>query len=269
VPELPEVETIRNDLVPHVVGRQFNGVRLIDDKSIQKLGSADFACGLVGQRITGLERRGKYLVFRLSGGKVLIIHLRMTGGLILNPDGDERFARVVFQFDDGSKLVFIDARRLGVMWLTDDAEAIVGKLGQEPLDEEFTEAKLAELLEKRKAPMKAILLDQEVIAGVGNMYADETLFEAKIHPLREAGSLSLKEIAALHKAIIRILLAAIVNKGASVRNYKRPDGGEGTAHYDFRVAHKRGEQCPGCGGIIERIVVRGRGTYFCPRCQKI
>jgi formamidopyrimidine-DNA glycosylase len=101
------------------------------------------------------------------------------------------------------------------------------------------------------------------------MYADETLFEAKIHPLREAGSLSLKEIAALHKAIIRILLAAIVNKGASVRNYKRPDGGEGTAHYDFRVAHKRGEKCPGCGGIIERIVVRGRGTYFCPRCQKI
>lgn len=269
MPELPEVETIKNELLPHVVGRQFIGVGVYDEKPIRQLTVGEFCYKLVGQSITGLERRGKYLIFHLSVGQVMVVHLRMTGALLLDPREDDRFARVVFRLDDGSQLVFSDRRRLGVIWLADNEKTVVEKLGVEPLTKDFTAERLAERLKGRQAPIKAVLLDQTVVAGIGNMYADEALFISKIHPLKKAGELSSQEIEALYKAIVTVLRSAIDNKGASIDTYKRPGGELGTAHYQFHVAHRRNESCDVCGTDIQRVTVRGRGSYFCPVCQKL
>jgi formamidopyrimidine-DNA glycosylase len=269
MPELPEVETIKRELSPHIVGRQFIGVGAYDDKPIRQPAVAEFCCKLVGQKIESLERRGKYLIFHLSGGQVLVVHLRMTGTLLFDSGQDDRFARVVFQFDDGSHLAFSDRRRLGVMWLAENEKAIVDKLGAEPLTDAFTAVVLAKKLKGRQSPIKAILLDQAVVAGIGNMYADEALFAAKIHPLKKAGDLSSPEIKRLYKAIVSVLQLAIDNKGASVDTYKRPGGEMGTAHNEFQVAHRRGGTCNVCGSAIQRIAIRNRGSYFCPKCQKL
>ncbi len=268
MPELPEVETIKNELSPYVISRRFTDVTICDTKAVKQPSVNDFRRKLTGQSINGLERRGKYLIFRLSADKVLVIHLKMTGALLLNPKQTDRYARIIFHLDDGSQLVFTDRRRLGAMWLLENEQAVIGRLGPEPLDTEFTVKTLAERLHKRQAPVKAVLLDQGFIAGIGNMYADEVLFNAKIHPLRKADSLSTLEIMNLHKAIIDVLRSAIDSKGASVDTYKRPDGQLGTAHDNFRVAHRGGKPCPVCGTPIQRLAVRNRGSYFCPKCQK-
>jgi formamidopyrimidine-DNA glycosylase len=268
LPELPEVETIKNELSPSVIGRRFKNVTVCDAKPVKQPSVDEFRHKLVGQCVNDLERRGKYLVFHLSGGDALIIHLKMTGSLLLNPLQTDRYARVIFSLDDGSQLVFIDRRRLGAMWLLQNEGAVIGKLGPEPLEQKFTIQTLAERLSKRKAPIKAVLLDQGFIAGIGNMYADEALFAAKIHPLRKADSLLPQEIRNLHKAIVHVLRSAIDSKGASIDTYKRPDGRLGTAHDNFRVAHRGGEPCPICGTIIQRLAIRNRGSYFCPKCQK-
>ena len=269
MPELPEVETIKNELSPHVIGRRFTNVIVCDAKPVKRPSVDEFRREVIGQNISRLERRGKYLIFRLSSDNVLIIHLKMTGTLLLNPEQTDRYARVVFNLDDGSQLVFTDRRRLGALWLLENEQAVIGKLGPEPLAPEFTVETLAERLHKRQAPIKAVLLDQGFIAGIGNMYADEALFAAKIHPLRKANSLSTQEIRKLHKAIVDVLRSAIDNKGASVDTYKRPDGRLGTAHDNFNVAHRGGKLCPVCGTPIQRLAVRNRGSYFCPKCQKL
>jgi formamidopyrimidine-DNA glycosylase len=269
MPELPEVETIRNELSPWVAGQSFTEVDIVDAKLVSGVSAEKVRRGLVGQKVKGLERRGKYLIFHLSNGRSLIVHLRMTGSLLLNPKGVNRYARAVFGLSNGQRFVFTDRRRLGVMWLADDAGAVVGKLGPEPLDRGFTADVLRQRLGRHHIPIKAALLDQHLVAGVGNMYADEALFAARIHPLRKADELSPREFKTLHKTIRRVLRAAIGNKGASVDSYVRPDGELGTAHFDFKVAHKGGERCPVCGDAIERIAVQGRGTYFCPRCQRL
>ena len=268
LPELPEVETIRNELSPHVIGRRFTDVTICDAKPVKQPAADEFRRKLIGQRINSVERRGKYLIFRLSSGNVLIIHLKMTGSLLLNPEQTDRYIRIVFHLDDGLRLVFTDRRRLGALRLLENEQVVIGKLGPEPLSKEFTARTLAERLRNRKAPIKAVLLDQGFIAGIGNMYADEALFAAKIHPLRQPDSLSAKEIGNLHKALIDVLRSAIESKGASIDTYKRPDGRLGTAHNNFRVAHRGGEPCPVCGTPIQRLAIRGRGSYFCPNCQK-
>jgi formamidopyrimidine-DNA glycosylase len=265
MPELPEVETIKNELIPRVIGRQISQVTILDDKIVRQPPVAEFSSRLIGQKITKIERRGKYLIFDLSGGEVLIIHLKMTGSLLLEPP--ERFIRAIIHLDDGTKIYFRDPRKFGVTWLVENKNAIINKLGPEPLETDFTPKLLARRLSQRTAPIKALLFDQKFIAGIGNMYADEALFGARIHPLRPGKSLSPEEIKRLHRAIKQILSAAITNKGASVQNYFRPDGQIGTAHFEFRVAHGRGKDCPRCGTAIERILVRNRGSYFCPRCQ--
>ena len=267
MPELPEVETIRNELSPEIVGRRFTRVTVYDAKPVRQPSVEGFCRGLEGQGIDSLERRGKYLVFRLSSGGALIIHLKMTGVLLLNPERTDRYTRVVFQFDNGSQLIFSDRRRLGSLWLVDDEKAIIGKLGPEPLAPEFTSETLAERLQKHRAPIKAVLLDQAFIAGIGNMYADEALFAARIHPQRRANSLSLQETQGLYQAIHDVLSSAIGRKGASVDTYTRPDGGLGTAHFSFRVAHRSGRPCTDCGTPIQRVTIRNRGSYFCPSCQ--
>lgn len=269
MPELPEVETVKNELMPHVVGRKLTGITLLWEGIVKQPSAKDFRSHLLGQQITGLARHGKYLVVTLAGDDSLIIHLKMSGSLLVGLDSSEppKYTRAVIHLDNGTNIFFRDPRKFGAMWLVADKNTIVGKLGPEPLEADFTPQVLAQRLSGRTAPIKALLCDQSVIAGIGNMYADEALFAARIHPLRSGGSLSPDEIERLHNAIQQILRSAIGNKGASIVNYLRPGGELGTAHFEFKVAHGRGKDCPICGGPIQRITVRNRGTYFCPKCQ--
>jgi formamidopyrimidine-DNA glycosylase len=269
MPELPEVETIKNELAPWVVGQSFTQVTILDTELVCGGSAEEAQRGLVGQKVESLERRGKYLIFHLSNSRSLIIHLRMTGSLLLNPQGVDRYARAVFHLSNGHCFVFRDRRRLGLIWLVDDADTVVGKLGPEPFDESFTPNTLGQRLSRHHIPVKATLLDQTIVAGVGNMYADEALFAARIHPLRKADALSPTEVQTLYQSIRKVLQAGIGSKGASVDTYVRPEGELGTAHFDFKVAHRGGEPCPVCGSTIERVLVQNRGTYFCPRCQPL
>jgi len=225
----------------------------------------------MGQRLTGVARRGKYLIFTLSSSEALIIHLRMTGSLLLKPASAEpdRFTRAILHLNGGTQLQFNDMRKLGTMWLVEDINSVVGKLGPEPLEASFTPEALLKRLSNRTAPIKALLCDQTFVAGIGNMYADEALFATGIHPLRAGGSLTQSEVKRLHQAIRQVLISAIGNKGASVSTYLRPDGKPGTAHFQFQVAHRGDEPCPSCGTPIQRIPIRNRGSYFCPCCQPI
>jgi len=269
MPELPEVETIKKALEPFLVGRTFSGVRIIDTRPVQRLSPEEFCSGLAGRKISGISRRGKYLIIGLSGGSNLIIHLRMTGALLWNPPEGERFTRLEFFFDGGGRLIYTDVRRFGTMYLTADPDEVVGKLGIEPLSRRFTQKALAGMLKSRHLPVKSALLNQEHIAGIGNMYADEALFVAKIHPQQPADSLATTQTKRLHGAIRKVLKQGLKNRGASVRNYRGPDGSKGRAHEEFCVAHREGHPCPACGYPIKRIVVGQRGTYYCPRCQRL
>jgi formamidopyrimidine-DNA glycosylase len=268
MPELPEVETIKNELSPHIVGRTIKGVDVFWNKMVRRPSVTEFKHRVIGNKITALSRRGKYLFFHLNDDGVLVMHMKMTGSLLVNPPED-KFSRAIFHLDNGDAMHFRDPRKFGVMWLAEDESDVDTMLGPEPLDRVFTPATLAGLLKDRKAPVKAVILDQSVIAGIGNMYADEALFEARIHPLKPAGELREDEIKNLCRAIRHVLNKALGKGGASIRNYIRPDGSPGTAHDEFVVAHGVGKKCPVCGGPIERIVVRGRGTYICPRCQRL
>ena len=269
MPELPEVETIKNELVPHVVGRRISGVTLSWEGILVQPNAQEFGPRIAGQEVTGIRRRGKYLIFSLGGGELLVIHLKMSGSLLLGWDSSSppRFTRAIIHLDNGRHIFFRDPRKFGRMRLVKDSTSIIGRLGPEPLEASFTPELLARLLSKRKAPIKAVLIDQNFIAGLGNMYADEALFTAGIHPLRPAASLTRREAWRLHRAIKQVLSSAIGDKGASVATYFRPGGEPGKAQFQFRVAHRRGENCPVCGTPLKRIPIRNRGSYFCPRCQ--
>jgi len=269
MPEMPEVETIKNELAPHVRGRTITGVDVFWDRMVKNGSVGDFCARLIGKKITGLDRRGKYLFLELSGGDVLVIHLRMSGSLLLSGHSDGNYTRAIIHLDNGEQLYFRDPRKFGVMWVAPDKSGIDTKLGPEPLSAGFSEADLAALLQGRSAPIKALLLDQALISGIGNMYADEALYAARIHPLRPGGSLSRPEINRLYGAIKNVLTDAIARKGSSVVNYYRPGGELGAAQMEFKVAHGRGKYCAVCGSEIRRITVRNRGTYFCPKCQKL
>ena len=267
MPELPEVETIKNELIPHVVGRRITGVELYWERAVLKPTAAEFRRQISGQEIRGISRRGKYLLFQLGSGKILVLHLRMTGSLLLgSAPSDNRYTRAIIWLN-GTSIYFRDPRKFGVMWLADSRDELNSRLGVEPLDEGFTIEALSKILRNRQAPVKALLLDQSLIAGLGNMYTDEALYTARIHPLRSGGGLSADDVRRLHSAIRQVLMEAISSKGASVQDYFRPGGELGTAHYAFKVAHRRKGKCPRCGTPIERITVRNRGTYFCPGCQ--
>ncbi len=272
MPELPEVETVRNELAPRVIGRTIRDVTLVWDGIVREPAPAEFCAGVIGQAVESVRRRGKYLFIGLGNGRYLVVHLKMTGSLIVGSATDEppRFTRAVIHLDDGTAVFFRDPRKFGVLRLVDDVGFLEDRLGPEPLDEGFTPEVFAGRLARRTAPIKAALLDQKVLAGVGNMYADEVLHAAGINPWRPAGSLTREETDRLYREIRRILWAAIGNKGASVDTYFRPDGSEGSAHYEFKVAHGLGGgRCSYCGGEIRREVVRGRGSYYCPRCQPL
>ena len=268
MPELPEVETIKNDLSAYIIGHRFISITVNDSKLIQNP-LEDFISGILHQKIISLDRRGKYLIFRLSTGKVLMTHLRMTGSLLINPGRLDKFARVIFELDNHSILAFRDIRRFGTLSLSDNDSELDKKLGIEPLSALFTVRTLSRLLRGRNVPIKAALLDQKIIAGLGNMYADEALFAAMIHPLKKAAVINTKEVSRLHRAITSVIREAISYGGASVDTYFRPDGNKGKAHDNFKVAHRRNEKCTVCNTSLQRIVVQQRGTYFCPECQKL
>jgi formamidopyrimidine-DNA glycosylase len=268
MPELPEVETVTNEIRPYVLGKRIKDVEVYWPGTVKGNTVAEFVSGLKGQTITGVTRRGKFVVWQLSGGRRMLTHLKMTGALIAQEANvpPPPYNRVEITLENGLKVYFRDPRKFGRMRIIDHDKAF-DELGPEPLEPEFTAEVLESILKKRKSPIKPTLLDQTLIAGIGNMYADEALFEAKIHPLRAADSLSPIEYRKLHKAIQHVLNAAIERKGASISNYVRPGGELGHAHFAFKVAHRRGENCPRCGAALERMVVRGRGTYLCPHCQ--
>jgi len=275
MPELPEVETIRRDLLPDVVGRTITGVRVAPGASrvIRDVPVRAFVRRLAGRRIDDLTRRGKYLLFFLDGTRApvyLTVHLRMTGSLLYRPpqaDPPDAYVRAVITLDDGSELRYADLRKLGQMWLVDSPDDAVGALGPEPLDAAFTAAKLRETLSHRRAPIKAVLLDQRAVAGLGNIYTDEALFAARIHPLRLANTLSEPEAKRLHRAIRRVLNDALGNRGSSFRDYVDAAGREGTHQLRVKVFRRMGQPCYVCRTEIARIKVGGRSTHFCSCCQ--
>ncbi|MFA5629521.1 MAG: DNA-formamidopyrimidine glycosylase [Dehalococcoidales bacterium] len=269
MPELPEVETIKNDLLPYIVGRTIKDVALYWERMLEEPSKEEFLDGIRNKKILGIDRRGKYIIIGLEDGLNLILHMRMSGSLMVGKDEPPPYTRAVFRLDNGDNIFFNDPRKFGKIRLVKDCNCVIGKLGVEPLSDAFTPQTFTKILSTRKSAIKALLLDQCLIAGIGNMYADEALFASKIHPKKPANTLSANEIKVLHQAIQDVLKLGIKNKGASVSNYFRPDGETGAAHREFKVAHCKNKPCTECGTILERTLVQQRGTYFCPDCQKL
>src|SRR5947209_3175492 len=278
MPELPEVETIRRQLAPLVEGRTLGRVEILDERWSRPLAPRELASALEGRRIERLGRRGKYLVWSLQDDVYLAQHLRMTGALLWEPHTEPTHVRVRLELArDGSggaprsRLLITDARRFGTGELLLGADALeaffAARLGMEPLDERFTSERLRALLRGRRAPIKALLLDQRHIAGVGNIYADEALFRARVHPLRPAGRLTAPQRASLRQGLVEALCAGIEAKGASIDDFRHVDGLRGAFQEEFLVHRREGEPCPRCGTEIVKLVVAGRGTYACEHCQ--
>jgi formamidopyrimidine-DNA glycosylase len=267
LPELPEVETIRTQLEPRLVGRKLELVSILDPRLTRPLDPREVAAELEGTRVVAVERRGKYLVLRLNTGAALLVHLRMTGSFGFEPASHER---AVLELEGGDRLVYRDVRRFGT-WLVVDAVELepylAAKNGPEPLSPYFTAAWLAEKLSRRRAALKAVLLDQRVVAGLGNIYADEALWRARLSPLRPADEIEPEEVPRLQRAIRIALRRGIERQGASLRDYAKPDGVAGEMQEEFRVYGREGDPCPRCGTPIAKARVGGRGTWFCPRCQ--
>jgi formamidopyrimidine-DNA glycosylase len=276
VPELPEVETIRRQLAERVPGRTIARAAVADPLLVSPEDPESFAARVEGRRVESVGRRGKYLLVELDSGDTLAMHLRMTGRLHWRPpgaDGDEeRFLRARLDLDDGSTVTFGDMRRFGRAWivpagLADREGYWAARVGIEPLSPRFTGRVLARLLEGRRGPIKAVLLNQALVAGLGNMYVDEALFQARIHPLRPAGTLDADEVRRLHRAIRDRLAAAVEAGGASIDSYRDSLGERGTMQDLLRVHLNEGEPCPRCRTTIRKTRVAQRGTYWCPACQ--
>ena len=271
MPELPEVETIRRQLAPHLDGRTIVQATILDPRWTRPEPPAAVEAELSGAVVERVTRAGKYLVWALSGERYLLMHLRMTGTLLFDPAAPPPHTRVVFELDDGHRLVYVDPRRFGTGHLVfGDAardEYLNARIGVEPLTPEFTAEHLRSLARERTAPVKAFVLDQRRIAGVGNIYADEALFRAGIHPLRPAGRLTAADWARVRDGIEEALSAGIEAKGASIDDFRHLDGARGSFQDRFLVHRRAGEPCPECGRPIRKIVVGGRGTYVCEHCQ--
>ena len=264
MPELPEVETIARKLKPDLVGRTILSADLRWARTLAFPSPRKFKQQIQRQQILDVGRRAKYCIIRLSDFN-LLIHLRMTGDLRIK-DGlikPELHDRLIIKLSSDRSLVFNDARKFGRVWLTANSEEVLGKLGPEPLDSEFTVQWLHAALHNKRRQLKPLLLDQTFLAGLGNIYSDEALHMAKLHPLAASDSITAKQAEALHEAIHNVLNEGIQRNGASFDWVYR--GGE----FNFRVYGRAGEKCPVCGTPIERIIVGQRSTHYCPKCQKL
>ncbi|MCL4858426.1 MAG: bifunctional DNA-formamidopyrimidine glycosylase/DNA-(apurinic or apyrimidinic site) lyase [Caldilineaceae bacterium] len=276
MPELPEVETYVRELTPALHGRQVMDAHVLWPRTIAAPTPEAFVQRISGARFIAFERRGKYMVLGLDQGDTLIVHLRMTGHLHVHPASmaPDKHTHVVMSLDDGRRLDFQDSRKFGRLWLTRDPGLVLAHLGPEPLDAHFSMAEWQAKLAGRRAAIKALLLDQAIIAGVGNIYADEALFLAGLHPTQRGGELTLPQLAALHASIQAVLLAAIEKGGSSLgnsslQNHVRPTGAPGNYQEAHRVYQRTGQPCPRCGYPIERMVIAQRSTHFCPQCQRL
>jgi formamidopyrimidine-DNA glycosylase len=276
MPELPEVETVRRRLEPALLGRTFSSVTIFDARLTRPFDPAEVAAELQGEQVATVERRGKYLVVRFESGLVLLVHLRMTGSFGYAANGaaagrEDTYTRAVVSLDDGSDVTYRDVRRFGTWLVLRDDELdqyLARRLGSEPLDGGFSAKLLAERLRGRRAPIKAALLDQRTVAGIGNIYADEALWRARIDPRRPAGELHEAEVRALHRGVRRALETGILWQGATLSDYRTPDGESGRMQHEFKVYGRDGEPCPRCRGRIEKTRLGGRGTWFCAQCQR-
>ncbi len=275
MPELPEVETVRRSLLPVVLEKAIEKVEIPYPRILQHITVQDFQAQLLGRRFLDLTRRGKYLIFDLEGELELVAHLRMTGRLIYYSDSAIARAKhtsAIFSFGSLGELRFEDVRKFGTLDLVKKGEydQIKGlkELGVEPLSKEFTWQLLAEMTKGRSAKIKGLLLDQSKIAGLGNIYVDESLFLAKIHPERTAQSLKQVEIKRLHRAIQEVLAEAIEGQGTTLRDYRTGYGREGSFQNKLQIYGKKGEKCPRCGVDLEHKKVAGRTSHYCPACQR-
>ena len=271
MPELPEVETIRRQLAPLVEGRVVARLDIADPRWCLPLAPEAILDAVQGRRVEHLARRGKYLVWELEDEAFLLMHLRMTGTLLYDAPPGTPYERVRWTLDDGHDLRFCDPRRFGTGELALGAPArdafFAARLGLEPLDGALTGEALRRMARGRRAPVKAFLLDQRRIAGVGNIYADEALFRAGIHPLRPVGTLTGAQCDALALAVREALAAGVAAGGATIDDFRHVDGVQGAFQNEFLVHLRRGEPCPRCAAPVVKFVAAGRGTYACESCQ--
>lgn len=279
MPELPEVETIRRQLAPAVEGLRISGVEVLDAKWVHPLKVGSFEAALGGRRIDALERRGKYFLIRLDDGSTLALHLRMTGNLLLLDDADTSPShlrgRLWLESTSGQQLgslAFTDPRRFGTAQLFEQSaqleEFLAERLGPEPFDPSFDGKLLHAATRRRKTPIKAILLDQRVVAGIGNIYADEALHRAEIAPQRRAALLTRPKAEVLSETVREALTAGIDAKGATIDDFRDAYGVKGSFQDQFLVHRREGLPCPRCDATVKKIRCAGRGTYYCPGCQR-
>jgi len=292
MPELPEVETTVRDLKKRVLGRTLIDVWTDSRKLIKKPNNfQDFEEGIRGSKIEDIRRRGKNILIDLSGGKTLLIHQKLTGHLLLGKwklekgewkaqisgplaeDPMNRFLHLIFQLDNGQMLALSDLRKFAKAELWDSEElkrsGEVRRLGPEPLGKNFTFKEFKNCLENKKGKIKQVLMDQTVLAGIGNIYSDEILWEARVHPLKEIPELSEEEFKRIYQAMQQILKKAIEAKGESISDFRRISGEKGGFDPLRKVYRKEGEKCDRCGTIIKKLKLAGRSAHFCPKCQKL
>jgi formamidopyrimidine-DNA glycosylase len=271
MPELPEVETVRRQLAPRLEGRMLVVYRVSDPRWTAPLSPNEVLGPLVGRRVEQLRRRGKYLIAAFEDELFLLMHLRMTGNLLYDAEPSAPYTRAIMGFDDEHTVSFVDPRRFGTGWLLAGQPALDAylgaRLGVEPFSEDFTGERLHALARGSRAPVKAFLLDQRRIAGVGNIYADEALFRAQVHPLREARRLTRAQWALLRDTVREALQEGIDANGATIDDFRDLDGARGSFQDRFLVHRRAGEPCPRCGGPVRKLLAAGRGTYVCERCQ--
>lgn len=275
MPELPEVETVRKGLTKLVNGKTIQSVIVRWPRIIEQPSDDEFCHLLIGETIESIERRGKYLIFKLSHYD-MVSHLRMEGKFDYHPtqdDGVTKHAHVLFKFTDGTELRYLDVRKFGRFALLpkNGSQTYKGilKLGPEPIVPDFDLSIFSEKLKKYKKNIKPLLLDQTLVTGLGNIYVDEALFQAKIHPETPANQLSKKQITLLHQAIIDVLARAVEAGGTTIRTYKNALGNAGTFQVELAVYGHNEEPCPICGTTIKKIKVAQRGTHYCPKCQPL
>ncbi|MBP2650641.1 MAG: mutM 2 [Firmicutes bacterium] len=274
MPEMPEVETIRRTLADKVVGNKIANVEMLLPRLIKWPSAHEFQALVTNRTIKSLERRGKYLLFYFDSDLVMVVHLRMTGRIYYSSvvEQDDRFIRIIFSFDNGAALFYADSRTLGTLYVmpTNELWRINGlaKLGPEPMSPEFTLEYFQQILAKRKGKIKSLLLNQQIIGGLGNIYVDESLFLAGVRPERNAASLAAEESNRLYQAINKVIEQGINYGGTTFRDYRDGEGKRGENQYHLNVYGRENQPCKTCGTLIAKTEVGGRGTHYCPHCQQ-